>query len=135
MQLNAGGMGRGEAKGERIPVMTLFLKSLPILAALFATPALAAAPDPHADHQPPAATAKPDAKAETRAGMPACPMMAGKMAMATPPKDMPQGKSGASMPMMKGDMHCMHAAEAKPQTAQPPAGAAAEEHDHDHPAK
>ena len=113
--------------------MHILLKSLPLLTALIATPGLAAEPKSHADHQPSAPRAKPDAKAQ----MQNCPMMSGQMAMngdgKAAPKPMPQGKAGAG-PMMKGgDMRCMQAAGAKPQTSEPPA--AAPEHDHDHPAK
>jgi hypothetical protein len=117
--------------------MNLLLKSLPLLAALIAAPGLAAEPDPHEHGTPAAAAAKPDAKAK----MQGCPMMSGQMAMndagKTPPKPMPKGKAGASGKMMKGHdgMPCMSAqAQAKPQTAPPPAGAV-EEHDHEHPAK
>ena len=112
--------------------MHLLLKSLPLLTALLATPVLAAEPKSHADHQPAAAAAKPDAKGP----MPGCPMMSGQMAMnsdrTAPPKTMPQGKA-APGPMMKGgEMHCMQTAGAKPQDSDP---TAAPEHDHDHPAK
>jgi len=97
--------------------MTQFLKTLPLLAALVAAPALAAPPDPHAGHHP-SETAKPAPKTDAKPGMHACPMMDGKMASAA---GAPGGKK-----MMEGkDMHCMSASAAA-KSAEPP-------HDHDHP--
>ena len=110
--------------------MTQLLKMLPLFATLAAAPALAAEPDPHAGHHPPAAVkpAAAPAKGDEKAAMHACPMMDGKMAAGSGPMGGkgPGGKMTDVKMMMDGkDMHCMPA----------PASAKGAEapHDHEHP--
>jgi hypothetical protein len=109
--------------------MTQLLKTLPLVAALIAAPALAAQPDPHAGRHPEATaeTAKPAPKPDGKPAMHACPMMHGTMAAGSGAMagKAPDGK----MMMMEGkDMHCM-AAPTAAKTAESP-----QDHDHSAPA-
>jgi hypothetical protein len=104
--------------------MTQLLKILPLFAALIATPAFAADPDPHAGRHPAKAAeaAKPAAPADAKAAMHACPMMDAKMAADSAGAKGPDRK----MIMDAKEMHCMPAPAATAKSPDTP-------HDHEHP--
>lgn len=101
--------------------MTQLLKILPLFAALAASSAFAAEPDPHAGHHPAAADAA--ATADAKPAMNGCSMMEGMMPAGSAAM---AGKGPDGEVMMDGkDMHCMGAPAAAKGVDAP--------HDHVHP--